>query len=241
MAADPDEDGRGVRRDSERRARVIAAVLIVPLAIALSLSVRALWLERAVAEATAVVARHGAARAVGEAWSADATGPIDLSGPARALIQDALARAQDAELGKSPAERSRLLDQAQGAIAAAATQRPHWGEARTVEAYIAALRAGPMAAATQAAYARSYADAPYLRDAAQWRIGFGMACWPSLSAATRARLIDEAVWYARLRPELRGQIFALSRGTGAYAPLLLRWRMVRAADDDLMPNPDPAD
>jgi hypothetical protein len=172
--------------------------------------------------------------AIGEArWRASlATGDEPPATPvtAPALGAAALRRAQAPDRGREP-RRGALLADAVALADAALARRPGWGEAEAVRAYVGALRDGD--GAVERVLVASYAHAPYLRDAAAWRVGYGLRRWAALDPATRARVVDEFVWYARLRPDLAAQMFVAVRASPAYAPVMLRWREVREADRDL--------
>lgn len=156
--------------------------------------------------------------------------------PPRLLLAAALIHAQQAAAAPLAPQRAALLQQARQEIDAIAASRPYWGEADVVRAYIASLSPTGRREAL-AALARSYESSPYLLSAAAWRWRFGIEHWGELSPAIQARLIDEAVWLARLKPDQHPQVMDLARGTDAYKPLLLRWREMRLRDQNLYRRP----
>lgn len=160
------------------------------------------------------------------------TSRIDPALPARAQINHALYLARSADFLPSP-ERKAMLDEAAAAVGRAVIARPHWGEAWTVSAFVHAQRHGVANIQVQRAFARSYADAPYLRHSARWRTRFGLESWPMLTAETRRRVINEAIWLTRVSPAERKDIFSAFRQSPAYVPFLLRWRQVRVGDTDI--------
>ena len=156
---------------------------------------------------------------------------IDLDAPPRALMADALYLAGGPSRSTSPDAR-RALARASAEIAAATARRPYWGDAWAARAYISAARFGETSAITRNAYERSYADGPYLRFAAPWRVRYAFDHWRGLDAGLRGRALDEAVWLVRVDPAVRDNVFALARQSPAYALLMRRWRAIRAGDPD---------
>lgn len=156
--------------------------------------------------------------------------------PPRARMADALLLARQAQLSRAAPERQALLGRAAREIAITTGARPHWGEAWAIASFIDGLRFGGSSAAARHALVRSYADAPYLRYVAGWRVRTGFAIWPALDPETRRRLIDEAVWLARSGGATRDMVFRLARNSDGYLRLLLQWRASRAGDEDLRRN-----
>jgi hypothetical protein len=154
--------------------------------------------------------------------------------PPRARVADALYIARQARLSQSPSERKAGLDHALHAlqIAEAEADRPYWGEAKTVAGFIHALRDGEDAAVTRRTVAESYADAPYLRYAAAWRVQYGLRHWEAFGPITKRQIVDEAVWLTRLDSQSRDQIFAMARDSAAYKPFVLRALAARSGDAD---------
>lgn len=202
----------------------IAAVLIGLLPFA----VRVLLAEREVEKAQAQV------EVVGRYLSPDSGDlggyvPLGPGHTARARLLNALilsARAHAAPVG---GQRDALLAGAETWLRPALGVRPHWGEAQVVAAYVAANREGPETPAALAALQRSYADAPFLPDAAQWRVTYGMAFWPRLPNATRKRVVGEAIWLAHVAPTKRRLMFELARGSEGYIPFSRAWALRRRA------------
>lgn len=159
------------------------------------------------------------------------TRPIDPDQALRLLLLEAQARMLEAPYA-ADSERRAMLASALAALRTVASVRSESGEAEVALAHLHALF-GPAVAAREA-LVRSYAETPYLRGAAGWRVGEAFAQWDYLPAATRERAVNEAVWYARLRAEYRDPIFRAALASPAYVAFLLRWRDVRAGDDDLI-------
>lgn len=196
-------------------------------------SITVLRSEWTVREAERALAQQDLALRRGEQTAAPRRQHIAPSLPPRTQMLKALYLARVAMQANPPTERRGMLDEASVAIERALHARPDWGEAWAVGAFIRSLREGPNAPGTRLALARSYAGAPYLRHAGQWRVATGLGAWSILPPGTRQRVIDEGVWLARTQPETKVPIFDLVRQTPAYAPFLLRWREMRAGDTDL--------
>ena len=167
-------------------------------------------------------------------WPAAAIG--DPAATPRLLLASALLHASRAASAPSSTERSGLLHRAERETAAFAAARPYWGEAEVVQAYVASQSPDRLEQAV-AAYGRSYASSPFLRQAAVWRVEFGIAHWARLDAATRAAMVNEAVWLFRLQPDQRVRLTDIARDTDAYVPILLQWRHVRLRDKDYLRAP----
>ena len=161
--------------------------------------------------------------------------PVGLREPSssspRALVQAAMLKANLANSHESP-QREALLGQARQYLDRARAKRPLWGEAEIVAAYIASLEGPGKSDELDRALALSYQYAPYLRGSAPFRIRLGLERWNALPDRVRERLIDEAVWYARLDRDTRETMFELIRRTGAYRSFFRRWLEVRAQDRD---------
>ncbi len=160
-----------------------------------------------------------------------AVGLQEPSNSPRALVQAAMLKANLASLQEGH-QRDALLGQAKQHLDRARAQRHLWGEAEIVAAYIASLGGPGQSEELDRALALSYQYAPYLRGSAPFRIRLGLARWDALSDPIRERLIDEAVWYARLDRETRETMFTLIRRTGAYRSFFRRWLEVRSQDRD---------
>ena len=144
-------------------------------------------------------------------------------------------RARAAEVTDDPAVRRILLDAAARLVATAHAGRPEWGEAEMLSAYIDTLAAGGrIGPSAVAALERSYRFAPYLREAGLWRAPAGFAAWGSLTAATRARVVNEAVWLGRISSPDRVALFSAARASTGYAPFAARWLAARQGDADVV-------
>lgn len=143
----------------------------------------------------------------------------------RALVTRALILAREASDAKTGPDRDRSITQAQAAIDDALVARPAWGEARAVAAYVGSL--GGTSGAAQPSlqsFAASYVDAPFLRGAAGWRIGYGVAHWAQLSTGTRNDVLNESFWLMGIDATNRGAVYAMLRNSDAYVPFMLRLR-----------------
>jgi hypothetical protein len=152
--------------------------------------------------------------------------------PPRATLTDALMIALWAQARPDDPRRTTLLAQANDLATRAARSRPYWGEAWAVTAFARSLKGAAAGADADMALAASYRATPYLRHAAAWRVRYGLGAFERLDASTRARVVDEAVWIARIDPATLDAIVGASRGSDAYFPFLLRWRAMREDDAD---------
>lgn len=219
------------------RARRFAGIAIALLGICTAIAA-ALWLqERAVTSSDDQLQAQGLALLRDEEMTAPSLANVDASSPPRLLLSDALFRARALRRAKGPdrdATLAALSRQADLAIEA----RPHWGQAWVVKAYIESLQQGPdHRHFALVGLSRSYADSPFLRDAAGWRVMFALNHWDELDAFVRGRAIEEAVWLSRVDGASRKAIFAGARNTNGYQPLVLRWRDMRVSDGDYFAAP----
>ncbi|QAY77476.1 hypothetical protein [Sphingosinicella sp. BN140058] len=164
--------------------------------------------------------------------------PAGTAAP-RARLLRAIFLLRTAQTTPDAGAAQRLRQEAEGELAAARTARATWGDAAVVTAFAESLRQPESMSAIASALAESYRGAPYLKDASRWRIEMGLWCWDLLPPVARDRLINEAVWYVRLRPQDRTHVFGLMRLSPAYRPFLLRWYAVRSGDSDWRRGPVP--
>jgi hypothetical protein len=129
-----------------------------------------------------------------------------------------------------PVRRAAMLDRAAAAIATLQVRRPDWGDAAVAEAFVASQRHGIGDARTIDALSRSYRAAPFLHEAAAWRVHVGALAWDHVPPATRGAIAAEAVWLSRFSPQDHDAVFALMRRSGGYRAFLLEWRKLRATD-----------
>jgi len=167
---------------------------------------------------------------------------LESGGPPPSLVNDpgspaarvgllhALRLAQAAEPMSAGPRRQQLLDRAIQGVGQASHKRPAWGEAELVTAYAHALRDGLDDPRTWQALSASYRNAPFLRQAAAWRVAAALACWSRLSKQTQRAVVEEAVWISRIAPDTHPATLALMRGSDAYMAFVLRWRELRATD-----------
>lgn len=147
--------------------------------------------------------------------------PAD-SGPARASLLNGLTLVQLAARQTDPRERKALLNQADAAFARAETGRPHWGDVTIGRVYGAVVAGRAMNPATIQAFARSYAQAPYVRGSVLWRLRYGALTWSRLDPATRNHVLDEAIWLSMLGPANYMRAWSALHGTPALAAYLAR-------------------
>lgn len=162
--------------------------------------------------------------------------PIDPGASPRALLADGALRIRTASALPAGPARTRLLDQAIGDFEATDGARPYWGEAKAATAFAYALRDGPAAPETLAAFRQSYADAPYLDRASRWRVSFGLANWRLLDAATRMRVLDETIWLARANQRSLDWVTPLVRASDGYRAFQRRWVETRRRDPGFDPR-----
>ncbi|MDX3909292.1 MAG: hypothetical protein QHC67_05680 [Sphingobium sp.] len=162
---------------------------------------------------------------------------VDASSPPRLLLSDAIYRARALQVSGSPSRDSDLAALSHQ-VDLAIDARPHWGQAWVVKAYVEALQTGSdHRHLSLVALSRSYSDAPFLRDAAGWRVRFAFLHWDELDAFVRGWAIEEAVWLARVDATMRKSVFASARTSQAYKPLVLRWREMRLHDGNYLAPP----
>jgi hypothetical protein len=152
----------------------------------------------------------------------------------RVHLYHAVVLARAAGVEPDPSRRRLLLSQATSSIRYAERERPDWGRAALVEAYIGRQRhAGVLDAQALDALSRSFRFTPYLADAGPWRVGAGFASWSRLDEQTRERVLNEAVWLGRDSATLRPLLFAAARSSPAYEAFNIRWLENRRGDADV--------
>jgi hypothetical protein len=151
-----------------------------------------------------------------------------------AVVADGLFLARSAALMPSGIERTALLNQVIAMVTPLRARKAYWGEASTTLAYAYGLldrdsaRFAPM-------LRENYAQSPYLRSSANWRIDAGLAHWDALDTQTRRRLVDEAVWFARINPGSVNILLPRFRGTAAYESFMFERLKARIGDRDFSP------
>lgn len=195
----------------------------------------ALWFrERAMATADADLRTQELAIMRGDVAGSPASASIDASSAPRLLLSDAIYRARALRAEKD-AGRDAHLAEISGQIDLAINARPRWGQAWVVKAYIESLMGGAdHRQVSLVALSRSYADAPFLRDASAWRVLYGLAHWDELDMFVRQRVIEEATWLVRIDHGMQATIFSAARNTAAYQSLILRWRDLRLTDGNYL-------
>lgn len=158
----------------------------------------------------------------------------DAASSPRLILSDAIYRARALKPQAGPGQ-DMLLASLSRQTDLAISARPHWGQAWVVKAYIESLGNTPETRQSSlTALSRSYADAPFLRDASAWRVMYGLAHWDELDIFVRQRLIEEATWLVRVDHGVQAPVFAAARNTNAYQTLILRWREMRLTDGNYL-------
>lgn len=129
--------------------------------------------------------------------------------------------ARQAAMLDGPA-RAAALDRAGALVAAGLARRPRWGEAWVVKAFVEMMRNGPGAPPAIAALARSYAETPFLRESADWRIGYVADQWPRIDARTRTAAVREAIVLTRISRTSAAHVRVMLAGTPLYEAVALR-------------------
>ncbi len=150
---------------------------------------------------------------------------VSFHTPRAALLASSLFLSAAAQAPQQSAQRAALLARAEEQLAAISSTRPHWADRHLLQSSLARLREGDFSDAALAALAASYDDAAFLRYGADWRIRYGFAVWPALSARTQRQIVQEAVWIAHVTPTWRQEIFDLARqsDSDAYVALGQAW------------------
>ncbi len=77
---------------------------------------------------------------------------------------------------------------------------------------------GVASPAVHRSLAASYRAAPFLPEEGEWRVRFGLAAWPWLTAEVRRQVLVEGVWQAELSSDpLRGHDQAFRETPAAAA------------------------
>lgn len=152
--------------------------------------------------------------------------------PARASLQDALNMAERARVARTQGDRAVMLAGAVADVNSLLSINPQQAQARSVAAFIEAMRWPSDQRAARFQLAESYRYAPFLPDGSGWRAAYGMSQWDALTPNTRKAVIDEAIALSRINPARRSEMFAIARSSPAYMPFLDRWHLVRMTDAD---------
>lgn len=140
--------------------------------------------------------------------------PMEAQGLAALWIDQAAA--------SPPRLRQPALARADALLALVKKARPASPAPALLQVRLDLVRYGGPQPSSIAAFARSYRQAGFLRDEGLWRLAFAATYWPRLPADTRAAVIDEAVWLARLDGRLRTAVDHLVTGTPLALPVELR-------------------
>lgn len=143
-----------------------------------------------------------------------ALSPTEAQGLAAMWIDQAAA--------SPPPLRAHALAQAETLLAGVRRVRPDAPDASLLQVRLDMVRHGQPQPAAIAAFARSYRQAGFLREQGLWRLAFAATYWSRLSKETRAAVVDEAIWLARLDGRLRTAVDQLVTGTPLALPVELR-------------------
>ena len=151
---------------------------------------------------------------------ADDTGDLSVASPVEAQALATLWIDQAA--ASPPYLRLSAFAHAEALLARLRTARPAAPGAALLQIRLNMVRYGGPEPSSIAAFARSYRQAGFLRDEGLWRLAFAATYWSLLPGDTRAAVVDEAVWLARLDGRLRAAVDHLVAGTPLALPVELR-------------------
>jgi hypothetical protein len=117
------------------------------------------------------------------------------------------------------AERPSLLREAASRMERGLALRPRWSEAWVIQTHMLSATRGIGAPEALRAFETSYELAPFLRDAADWRLRYGIATWASLSPTARKAVASEAIMLSRVSRDLRAHVRVMTTGTPVF-PLI---------------------
>lgn len=144
--------------------------------------------------------------------------------PPRGALSRGLMKAT-AAFGSTGALRQSLIVAARRDIEQALRARPIWPAALVGEVFLDYVDGGVASPAVHRSLAASYRAAPFLPEEGEWRVRFGLAAWPWLTADVRQAILDEGVWQAELSPtrfEAMTQAFRETPAAAAFRARLLR-------------------
>ncbi len=196
--------------------RIVQFVAVFVLLMMLTFALEALHGEWLAHDAHLLLDRQEVANEMPElpAWTAaDATHISPRVAEYRALAE--------AHLATSLPRGGRMMHVALARIfiSAALAGRPHWGEAWVTASFVALLERGEGAPETLAALARSYREAPFLKESAAWRLRLAVDQWRALDPVTRLHAMDEGRWLAGVSPQSYWLVYDIVIGTPAAAAL----------------------
>lgn len=146
----------------------------------------------------------------------------DTANDERVLLACASGYAALAARSPDPSASDQFLMRADAAGRRLRAALPGNGTALAMTSYLATAAQPPRPDEALADLRASYRAARFLREAALYRIAFGANHWRSLDRRTRAALLDEALWAARLGKEDRRAVLAAVAGTPPYVTLAIR-------------------
>lgn len=155
-----------------------------------------------------------------EQRAANNTSGLSFASPVEAQALAALWIDQAAT--SPPYLRQPAFAHAEALLAVIRTARPAASGAALLQVRLDMVRYGGPKPSSITAFARSYRQTGFLRDEGLWRLAFAATYWARLPADTRAAVVDEAVWLARLDGRLRAAVDQLVTGTPLALPVELR-------------------
>jgi len=143
--------------------------------------------------------------------------------PPRGALSRGLMKAA-AAFAATGTPRANLIAVARTDVDTALRARRIWPAAIVGQAFLEYVKGGVTSQRAHRALAASYRAAPFLPEEGEWRVRFGLAAWPGLTADLRERVLDEGVWQAGLS---QGRFDAMTEAFRASpAGALFRARML---------------
>ncbi|MBZ6382907.1 hypothetical protein [Sphingomonas sanguinis] len=147
--------------------------------------------------------------------------------PPRGALSRGLMKAT-AAFGSTGVLRRSLIVAARRDIDQALHARPIWPAALVGQVFLDYVDGGVASPGAHRSLAASYRAAPFLPEEGEWRVRFGLAAWPWLTADARQHVLDEGVWQAELSPTRFEAMTQAFRETPAAA--VFRARLLRHGD-----------
>jgi hypothetical protein len=117
--------------------------------------------------------------------------------PPRGALSRGLMKAA-AAFAATGTPRADLIAAARRDVDAALQTRRVWPAALVGQVFLEYVEGGVASPRARRALAASYRAAPFLPEEGEWRVRFGLAAWPWLTADLREQVLDEGVWQAGL-------------------------------------------
>lgn len=150
----------------------------------------------------------------------DRTAPL----PPRGALSRGLMKAA-AAFGSTGALRQSLIVAARQDVDQALRARPIWPAALVGQLFLDYVDGGIASPRAHRSLADSYRAAPFLPEEGEWRVRFGLAAWPWLTADLRQHVLEEGVWQAELsqnRFDAMAEAFRDTPAGSAFRARLLR-------------------